>query len=176
MPEARIVNRVIRVATDGWEYEADQRHADLIVQETGAASMIGLTHPGGDKKLIEEEGLTKELVGSEATRFRAVAARTNYLSADRPDIQYAVKDICRRMAKPAVGDWQKLIRLGRYLKRSPRCVLEYKWQDRCAAPTGYTDSDWPGDRATGKSTSVGLIMVGGHLIKRVGAGFKTPLL
>lgn len=41
--------------------------------------------------MLEEEGESKELVGAEATRFRAVAARTNYLSADRPDIQYAVK-------------------------------------------------------------------------------------
>ena len=30
---ARVLNRIIRVASDGWEYEADQRHADLIFQE-----------------------------------------------------------------------------------------------------------------------------------------------
>ena len=29
--EARILNRVIRVNGGGWEYEADQRHADLII-------------------------------------------------------------------------------------------------------------------------------------------------
>ena len=29
--EARILNRVIRVTPQGWEYEADQRHADLII-------------------------------------------------------------------------------------------------------------------------------------------------
>ena len=34
--EERILNRVIRVTEDGWEYEADQRHADLIIRETGA--------------------------------------------------------------------------------------------------------------------------------------------
>ena len=95
-------------------------------------------------------------MGAEATRFRAVAARANYLAADRPDIQYAVKEICRKMAKPARGDWQKLIRLGRYLKGAPRCVLEYAWQDCAVSPTGFSDSDWAGDRTTGKSTSGGL--------------------
>jgi len=105
------------------------------------------------------------LVGAEATRFRAVAARTNYLSADRPDIQYAVKEICRKMAKPVQGDWQKLVRLGRYLKGSPRCVLEYRWHDECSAPLGYIDSDWAGCKTTGKNTSGGLIMIGDHLIK-----------
>ena len=32
--EARILSRVIRVSDRGWEYETDQRHADLIIQET----------------------------------------------------------------------------------------------------------------------------------------------
>ena len=36
--EARILNRVIRVTDGGWEYEADQRHVDLIIQETGVAT------------------------------------------------------------------------------------------------------------------------------------------
>ena len=163
--EARILNRVIRRTSEGWEYEADQRHADLIVKETGADKASVLTHPGGDKKTVEEEEKTEELVGADATRFRAVAARANYLAADRPDIQYAVKEICRKMAKPAKGDWQKLVRLGRYLKGAPRCVFQYAWQERCKSPTGYSDSDWAGDRATGKSTSGGLIMLGSHLIK-----------
>ena len=103
--EARILNRIIRRTDAGWEYEADQRHADLIVKETGADKASTLSHPGGEKKAIEEEERTEELVGAEATRFRAVAARANYLAADRPDIQYAVKETCRKMAKPAKGDW-----------------------------------------------------------------------
>ena len=98
--EARTLNRVIRVIDQGSEYEADQRHADLIIQETVPASKGTLSHPGGGKKALEEEAESKELMGTEASRFRAVAARANYLSADRPDIQYSVKDVCRRMAKP----------------------------------------------------------------------------
>ena len=33
--EARVVDRVIRITEDGWEYEPDQRHAELIVEEMG---------------------------------------------------------------------------------------------------------------------------------------------
>ena len=69
------------------------------------------------------------------------------------------------MAKPVRGNCQKLVRLGRYLKGAPRCVLEYGWQSVIAAPSGYSDSDWAGDRRTGKSTSGGLIMMGRHLVK-----------
>ena len=43
--EARILNRIIRVTDQGWEYEADQRHADPIIQETGASSRGTLSHP-----------------------------------------------------------------------------------------------------------------------------------
>ena len=46
--EARILKRIIRITEEGWECEADQIHADLIVQETGAEKMSCLTHPGGD--------------------------------------------------------------------------------------------------------------------------------
>ena len=127
--------------------------------------MGSLSHPGGEKRVLGEEAVSKELVGAEATRFRAIAARANYLAADRPDIPYAVKEICRRMAKPVAGDWQKLIRLGRYLKGSPRCVHEYHWQEPDNVPKGYSDSGWAGGRATGKSTTGGIVMLGSHLVK-----------
>ena len=153
------------MTSQGWEYEADQRHVDLIIQEIGASDKSTLSHPGGDKKTLEEEGVSKELVGAEATRFRAVAARANYLSSDRPDIQYSVKEVCRRMAQPVEGDWQKLSRLGRYLKGAPRCVLQYPWQEACGPPTGYSDSDWAGDRVSGKSTSGGIVMIDRRLVK-----------
>ncbi len=69
--EERILNRVIRVTKQGLEYEADQRHADLIIQETGASKLSALSHHGGDKKTIEEEEQSEELQGKEAMRFRA---------------------------------------------------------------------------------------------------------
>ena len=111
--------------------------------------MSSLTYPGGEKKVMEEEERSAELVGAEAAMFRAVAARANYLAADRPDRQYSVKEICRKMSKPGKGDWQKDVRLGRYLKGSPRCVTE-----GCQAPLGYSDSDsdWAGEKKTGNIT------------------------
>ena len=43
--------------------------------------------------------------------------------------------------------------------------MEYRWQEEGEIPVGYSDSDWAGDRKTGKSTSGGIIMFGSHLIK-----------
>ena len=46
-------------------------------------------------------------------------------------------------------------------------MWEYHWQagGDGIPPSGYSDSDWAGDRKTGKSTSGGVVMRGLHLIK-----------
>ena len=36
----------------------------------------------------------------EATSFRSAVARLNYMASDRPDIQYAVKEVARNMSSP----------------------------------------------------------------------------
>ena len=71
------------------------------------------------------------------------------------------------MANPVSSDWKKLVRLARYLKGAPRCVWKFDWQSAKAQspPKGYSDSDWAGDRKTGKSTSGGVVMIGQHLVK-----------
>ena len=48
--EERILNRVIRVSGNSWEYEADQRHAGLIIRETGVEKLSPLSHPEERRK------------------------------------------------------------------------------------------------------------------------------
>jgi hypothetical protein len=163
--EARVLNRVIRVGGEGWEYEPDQRHAELIVEGMGLTDAKEVSTPGEDEKKWEEEENDKKLESIEATKFRRVAARANYLAADRVDIMYAVKEICREMAAPTIGGKRKLKRLARYLKGRPRATLKYEGQGREGVIEGFTDSDWAGCRRTGKSTSGGVLMIGGHFIK-----------
>ena len=44
--EGRLLNRVLRCTPMGWEVEADQRHADLIVQELALEDARGVITPG----------------------------------------------------------------------------------------------------------------------------------
>ena len=106
----------------------------------------------------------EELSPDEATRYRGIAARANYLAADRPDIMHAVKELCRGMAKPTRAYWHKLKRLGRYLVDNHRTVTRYYWQRHESEVTGYSDSDWAGCRVAGKSTSGGVIRMGSHFL------------
>ena len=123
-----------------------------------------MTTPGENEPRGQEEENEAELGPEEATTYRSIAARANYLSADRPDIMYAVKELCRGMAKPTRMHWHKLKRLGRYLVENARTVMKYDWQGHEHEIIGYSDSDWAGCRVTGKCTSVGAFMIGGHFI------------
>ena len=163
--EVRVLNRVIRHTSNGWEYEADQRHADIIVKELGLEEAKAVASAGEDAKVHEEEGNLVPLSARGSTQYRKLAARANYLAPDRPDVQYAVKELCRNMAAPKTGDWRKLKRLGRYLVGRPRLVHKYRWQAQMDELEGFSDSDWAGCRVTGKSTSGSLLMKGSHFIK-----------
>ena len=62
---------------------------------------------------VEEE--RDELGKEEASRYRAAAARLNFLAQDRPDLQFLSKESSRRMAVSREGDWELLKKAWRYL-------------------------------------------------------------
>ena len=69
------------------------------------------------------------------------------------------------MSSPCAADWSLLIKIGRYLLRSPCVAITFPWQKRQTHADGYTVSDWAGCPESRKSTSCGFIMVGRHLFK-----------
>ena len=164
--ELRVLNRIVRRTADGYEWEADQRHAELLTSGVGLLQdSRPLSSPG--RKLTSKELDTEpELLDDRsATEFRAMAARANFLAADRPDIGFAVKELCRGMAAPTARDAEALKRLARYLLGRPRLVLHYAWQSCPKDIEVYTDSDWAGCVRTRKSTSGGVAMRGAHVLK-----------
>ena len=87
------------------------------------------------------------------------------MSLDRADVQYAAKEVAKRMAAPREADWAKLKRVARYLAGAPRFVQRFCWQDFPAELHTFTDSDWAGNIETRKSTSGGAITWGNHTVK-----------
>ena len=120
-----------------------------------------------DEKSWQEEEDRECLNNHDASEYRALAARANYLGLNRPDIQYAVKEICRRMSNSTRGDFRRLRRLGRYLVGRPRSVWCFEFQDACGELTGHTDADWAGCRKTARSTSGGAILEEAKLVAMV---------
>ena len=120
--EAKILNRVIRATPQGWEYECDQRHVEIILEQLELTEAKPLSIPGVEEIMEASAGCGKEesksppLGAEQASLYRAITARANYIAQDRPDVQYAVKELCRRMSDPSEADFSRLKRLGRFLR------------------------------------------------------------
>ena len=161
--EGRVLNRVIRWCEDRIEYEADPRQIERLVSECGLEGAKGVATPGVKPTFKQLEEST-EIPGHLTTAFRSAAARGNYLSADRLDVQFACKEVCRWMAKPTLHAWEALKRVGRYLNNAPRLIYEFRQQSVSQVDV-YVDTDWAGCPRTRKSTSGGCVMLGGHAVK-----------
>lgn len=164
--ELRILNRIARRTESGYEWEADQRHAELLVASAGLqADSRPLSCPGRKLTGRELEAEPEALDSVAATDYRARAARANFLASDRPDIMFTVKELCRNMSAPTTQDREALKRLSRYLLGRPRLVVHFGWQDAPKELTIFTDSDWAGCARTRRSTSGGALMRGAHVLK-----------
>ena len=63
----------------------------------GKAKELSVT---GEQEVSREEWEFEELPKREATEFRALAARLNFLSQDSPELQYQAKEASREMIRP----------------------------------------------------------------------------
>ena len=162
--EAKILNRVIRATQDGWEYECDQRHVEIMLEQLGLTTATPLGTPGieetKDKGTDSTDTKPVPLDADAASLYRAITARANYISQDRADIQYAVKELCRRMSDPDSHCQARLVRLGRYLRGKPRAIALFPWQTCSGTQDVFTDANWAGCRASRKSTSGGATLLG----------------
>jgi hypothetical protein len=162
--ETDILGRIVRCTAAGFEYEADPRHRQKVVEALGFSEKTkGLSVNGRVEDLAEE---LVELEAAECTPFRALAARLNYLAQDAPEVQVAAKEVCRDMAKPNQDSWRKLKILARFILERESVVWSFEWQDEVDLVLRvFSDSDWAGCRRTRRSTSGGAIMLGGHCLK-----------
>ncbi len=86
----------------------------------------GLSATGRIEEAEEDE---LEVEAGDATAFRDVAARINFLAQDRSDIQFSAKEVCRTTSSPTRGSWARLQRLARYLVSHAEVVYRYPWHD-----------------------------------------------
>ena len=142
-----ILNRVLEWRNEGIAIEAEPRHVGLILQEMGMQSCKESEVLGPPPKPTDEMLLT----GTDITQFRSLAARCNFFASDRVDIQFACKEIGRRMT------W--------YLKAHPRMIVEFKYQLVPQHVTTRVDTEYAGCKRTRRSTNGGMVMLGDHLVK-----------
>ena len=100
---------------------------------------------------------------SDATHYRSLTGALQYLTFTRPDISYAVQQVCLHMHAPRDPHLSAVKRILRYL----RGTMHYGLLLRPSSPSElvvYTDADWAGCPDTRKSTSSYVVFLGDNLI------------
>ena len=168
--EVRMLNRILRWVDPPYgkgreriEYEADPRHAEIILDACGLApGSRGVTTPGEKHSVTE----TTRLSPAEHSLYRSQVMRLAYLAQDRPELQHPSKELARRMQAPEMSDWEALKRVGRFLLTHPRCVQEFVRQiEHPKCITVCSDSDHAGCQRTRKSTSSSKLFHGQHMLR-----------
>ncbi|XP_013601214.1 PREDICTED: uncharacterized mitochondrial protein AtMg00810-like [Brassica oleracea var. oleracea] len=135
-------------------------YAQEIIERAGMADCKPIATPVDLKsKLSAEEG---PLV-PDPTSYRSLAGALQYLTFIRPDISYAVHQICLYMHSPRQQHFQALRRIIRYIKGTISRGLQLV-KDRIDSLTAYSDADWRGFPDIRRSTSGYCVFLGSNLI------------
>ena len=124
----RSSNRIVTWTEEGKNYKAHQRHARIIIRQLRLkGSSDGLSTPGNK---ADAQGQRTDVSNHDATQYRGLVARANYLSQGRTDIHFLVKELCRSMSSLDQEDWAALKRLGRHFLGRTRVIIKFSYQDR----------------------------------------------
>ncbi|XP_048502909.1 uncharacterized mitochondrial protein AtMg00810-like [Beta vulgaris subsp. vulgaris] len=97
------------------------------------------------------------------TLYRKLAGALQYLTFTRPDISYAVQQICLFMHDPREHHFHALKRILRYLKGTLDYSMHYS-STPVTSLISYTDADWGGCPDTRRSTLGYCVFLGDNLI------------
>ena len=173
--EITILNRVLtwRVADaakglgEMITYEADQRHADILMRDYGLepGKSKGKQVPWDKPSYIGKHPLAGPLLTAAASRrFKSSCMRHLFLALDRPDLQFVAKEISRAMASPTVNADETLKGVARYLVQAPRVLWRYPRQPAPSKVVALVDANWAACPVTRKSTGCTHLMFGRHPI------------
>lgn len=103
---------------------------------------------------------------AELSRYRELVGSLNYIANTvRADISFAVSLLSRFLANPRIHHWNAAIHCLKYLKGTADLGITYHGTAESKnVIVGYTDSDWAGDKSTGRSTSGYVFMLNGAAI------------
>ena len=100
---------------------------------------------------------------SDPTAYRSLAGALQYLTFTRPDISYAVQQVCLHMHDPREPHLTAAKRILRYLQGTLNHGLLLR-RASTSELVVYTDADWIGCPDTHRSTSGYAVFLGDNLV------------
>ncbi|KAK1430107.1 hypothetical protein QVD17_12618 [Tagetes erecta] len=139
---------------------SQQKYAKEIIERAGMSSCKPVATPvDTNTKLGASVGDLFENV----TLYRQLAGALQYLTFTRPDISYAVQQICIHMHAPRTSHFNALKRILRYLQGTIDFGLTLT-KFGISSLLAYTDADWGGCPDTRRSTSGYCVYMGDNLL------------
>ncbi|GJR88536.1 retrovirus-related pol polyprotein from transposon TNT 1-94 [Tanacetum coccineum] len=131
-----------------------------ILKKFGMDSCDPVDTPMVDRLKLDEDPLG---IPVDQTRFRSMVGSLMYLTANRPDLVFAVCMYVRYQASPTKKHLEALKRVFRYLRGTINWGLWYP-KDTAMALTAYADADHAGCQDTRRSTSGSAQFLGDKLV------------
>ncbi|GJS14914.1 ribonuclease H-like domain-containing protein [Tanacetum coccineum] len=100
---------------------------------------------------------------TDPTLYRSLAGSLQYLTFTRPDLSYAVQQLCLYMHDPREPHLNAMKRVLRYLRGTTDLGLQL-FRSTTSQLIAYSDADWAGCPATRRSTSRYCVFLGDNLL------------
>ncbi|GJX01065.1 hypothetical protein Tco_0184978 [Tanacetum coccineum] len=118
-----------------------------------------------DTPMVEKSKLDEDKEGKtvDPSHYRGMIGTLLYLTASRPDLQFAICMCARYQARPTEKHLNAVKRIFRYLKGTVHRGLWYP-KDSSFALTAFADADHAGCQDTRRSTSGSIQLLGDRLV------------
>ncbi|GJR59349.1 hypothetical protein Tco_1501511 [Tanacetum coccineum] len=121
-----------------------------------------------DTPMVEKSKLDEDKEGKavDPSHYRGMIGTLLYLTASRPDLQFAICMCSRYQARPTENHLNAVKMIFRYLKGTVHRGLWYL-KDSSIALTAFADANHVGSQDTRRSTSGSIQLLGDRLVSRL---------
>ncbi|GKA41432.1 ribonuclease H-like domain-containing protein [Tanacetum coccineum] len=138
---------------------SQQKYATEVLDRAGMLNCKPCRTPvDTDSKLSADGALIFD-----STLYRSLAGALQYLTFTRPDISYAVQQVCLFMHDPREPHLSALKRILRYVRGTLSYGLQL-YSSTTSSLVAYSDADWAGCPTTRRSTSGYCVFLGNNLL------------
>ncbi|GKU87503.1 hypothetical protein SLEP1_g1895 [Rubroshorea leprosula] len=159
LPDSVHINIVSQFNSDGLFLSQTQYVRDLL-DKSGMVDCKAVSTPLTPKHKLQANDSP---LCSDASLYRSLVGALQYLTFTRPDIAFAVNQVCQYMHVPTENHFLAVKRILRYLKGTMHHGLQL-YHDSLPSLNAFTDADWAGCLDTRRSTSGFCLFYGRSLI------------
>ena len=150
----------------GWSFAANLRHGREVVDELGLSKSKPVSSPATGDGATRCQGDELKPLDVEGKRlYQRIVAKLTYLAHDLLDLKYATSCLASAVSSLSLGDMQAAKRVGRYLRKAPVAWQGFTFHEpRAGELLCHTDADWASDKTSRRSTSGGVVTLGGGVL------------